>query len=189
MVGTIEPRKGHALVIDAFERLWSQGADVNLCIVGKQGWIVESLIDRMRTLAARQPRFSWLPEVSDGTLQALYQEATCLIAASLDEGFGLPIVEAAKHGLPIIARDIPVFREVGRDGTAYFSATTGEALASFITAWLKKFKRGETPNPAQVRQVTWRQSAIALLGRVNGSSEVDDSASVTQIRTAELLSA
>lgn len=189
MVGTIEPRKGHALVIDAFERLWSQGADVNLCIVGKQGWIVESLIDRMRTLAARQPRFSWLSEVSDGTLQALYQEATCLIAASLDEGFGLPIVEAAKHGLPIIARDIPVFREVGRDGTAYFSATTGEALASFITAWLKKFKRGETPNPAQVRQVTWRQSAIALLGRLNGSSEVDDSASVAQIRTAELLSA
>jgi glycosyltransferase involved in cell wall biosynthesis len=98
----------------------------------------------------------------------LYRNSTSLIAASLDEGFGLPIVEAAKYDLPIIARDIPVFREVGCDGVAYFSATTGSQLATFITDWLKKHRRGNTPSPTRIRHVTWRESALALIEKLEG---------------------
>ena len=95
--------------------------------------MVEPLIARFGALSAKEQRFSWLPKASDATLRGLYRSATSLIAASRDEGFGLPIVEAAKHGLPIIARDIPVFREVGCDGADYFSVTTGKGLSNFIS--------------------------------------------------------
>ena len=56
----------------------------------------------------------WLEGISDEYLDKVYAASTCLIAASEGEGFGLPLIEAAQHKLPIIARDIPVFREVVR---------------------------------------------------------------------------
>ncbi|MDZ7598485.1 MAG: glycosyltransferase [Desulfobacterales bacterium] len=56
----------------------------------------------------------WLQGISDEYLEQVYACA-CLVAASLNEGFGLPLIEAARHRVPIIARDIPVFREVAAD--------------------------------------------------------------------------
>ena len=120
MVGTIEPRKGHELVLDAFELLWADGKDVQLCIVGKQGWMVEKLAKRIRTISAVEPRLKWLESIDDESLSQLYRSATCLIAASRDEGYGLPIIEAAHFELPVIARNIPVFREVGGSWATYF---------------------------------------------------------------------
>ncbi len=84
-------------------------------------------------------RLIWLQGVSDEFLDRIYRDADCLIAASLDEGYGLPLIEAARHDLPILARDIAVFREVAGDAAAYFSATDGLGLAGAIEQWLKVF--------------------------------------------------
>ena len=113
MVGTLEPRKGHRIALDAFEALWADGLDVCLVIAGKHGWGVDHLAEAIRTHREFGKRLFWHERVDDAGLAQLYSDCDGLIAASFAEGFGLPIVEAGYFGKPVIASDIPVFREVG----------------------------------------------------------------------------
>ena len=148
IVSTIEPRKAHAQVLAAFEALWRGGVDVNLVIVGKQGWMVDDVCEKLRAHAELNHRLFWLEGISDEYLEKVYAASTCLIAASYGEGFGLPLIEAAQHGLPIFARDIPVFREVAGEHAAYFKVETPEELAVAIKFWLADCKKTRTRNPA-----------------------------------------
>jgi len=120
MVGTIEPRKGHAFVLDAFDRLWDEGLDACLVIVGRQGWMSEALAKRIRSRVLAGAQLIWLEQASDEYLEQIYDASRALVAASEGEGFGLPLVEAARRGVPVIARDIPVFREVSSAFADYF---------------------------------------------------------------------
>lgn len=167
MVGTLEPRKGHAQVLEAFEQLWQTSGNVNLVIVGKQGWLVESLVDRLRTHHELNKRLFWLEGISDEYLEEIYAASTCLIAASEGEGFGLPLIEAAQHGLPIIARDIPVFREVSGEHTYYFSGRAAKDMANAISSWLVLFQKGEHPKSEGLHFLTWRESALQLIEQLN----------------------
>ncbi|GLQ49251.1 glycosyltransferase [Dyella flava] len=134
MVGTVEPRKGHAMVLDAFERLWTEGSAACLVIVGRLGWMSDALAARLRALAARESRLVWLENASDEYLEALYGVVRALIASSEAEGFGLPLLEAAHRGVPVIARDIPVFREVASAFAQYFDGNSVDDLADVIRA-------------------------------------------------------
>jgi glycosyltransferase involved in cell wall biosynthesis len=163
MVGTLEPRKGHARVIDAFEQLWQLGVDSILIIAGKQGWAVESLIERLRVHPERNIRLFWLEGISDEYLEKVYAASTCLIAASFGEGFGLPLIEAAQHKMPIIARDIPVFREVAGDYAFYFNSEKAEGLAQTIQEWLELYKKDNHPRSDAMPWLTWKESADQLL--------------------------
>ncbi|HEX7044420.1 MAG TPA: glycosyltransferase family 1 protein [Burkholderiales bacterium] len=163
MVGTIEPRKGHGQALAAFEALWAEGVDVGLVIVGKQGWHVEALIERLRGHPERNRRLYWLEGISDEYLEKLYDAADCLIAASEGEGFGLPLIEAARRGLPILARDIPVFREVAGDHAAYFAGREGTDLAATMKDWLAQYAAGRHPKPDAVPWISWRESTRRLL--------------------------
>lgn len=166
MVGTLEPRKGHAQVLEALDQLWQSGVDVNLVIVGKGGWLVDSLVDRLRSHPELNKRLFWLEGVSDEYLEKVYAASTCLIAASYGEGFGLPLIEAAQHKLPIIARDIPVFREVAGEYAYYFDAGSADALANAVKAWLALFEAGQHPKSNSLPWLTWKQSAAQLLAAV-----------------------
>lgn len=130
-VGTIEPRKGHAFVLEAFERLWAAGVEANLVVVGRQGWMSEALAERLRAHARAGSQLIWLERASDEYLEQVYDSARALVAASEAEGFGLPLVEAARRGLPVIARDIPVFREVSSVFASYFD---GDDVGSLVEA-------------------------------------------------------
>lgn len=163
MVGTVEPRKRHAQALDAFEALWADGVHANLVIAGKQGWMVDALAQRLRENPERGTRLFWFEDASDETLNRLYRSATCLLAASAAEGFGLPLVEAARHGLPILARDIPVFREIAGDSAVYFSGDQPADLANAVQSWLELHRQGRTPQPAGIRIHTWRESAVSLM--------------------------
>jgi glycosyltransferase involved in cell wall biosynthesis len=132
MVGTIEPRKGHALVLDAFERLWADGVDACLVVVGRQGWMSEPLAGRMRLLAQTSTRLIWLEQASDEYLEQVYDSVRALVAASQAEGFGLPLVEAARRGLPVVARDIPVFREVSWSFATFFDGNDVDSLVGAL---------------------------------------------------------
>lgn len=163
MVGTIEPRKGHEQVLDAFDRLWLQGAEVNLVIVGKQGWMVDALVNRLCKHKEFGERLLWLEGVSDDYLKEIYEASTCLISASYGEGFGLPLIEAAQHKLPIICRDIPVFREVAGKNAFYFKANNCDELADSIVRWLEMYKSGSYPKADQMIWLTWEKSAVSLV--------------------------
>jgi glycosyltransferase involved in cell wall biosynthesis len=172
MVGTVEPRKGHAQTLEAFEQLWADGADVNLVIVGKQGWMVEALVNKLRTHTERGKRLFWLEGISDEYLEKVYAASTCLIAASYGEGFGLPLIEAAQHKLPLIARDIPVFREVAGEHAFYFDNSRDPAvIAKAVRAWLALHRAGTAPSSQGLPWLTWRQSAERLLEIVLGQAK------------------
>lgn len=163
MVGTLEPRKGHALVVDAFEQMWQAGSKAQLVIVGKQGWMVDALVNRLRQHPEAGRRLHWLEGISDEYLTELYKLGTALIAASEGEGFGLPLIEAARHGIPILARDIPVFREVAGQHAAYFEAKSdATALATSIKRWLADHGKGVHPKSTAMPWLTWAQSADAV---------------------------
>ncbi|HEV8500235.1 MAG TPA: glycosyltransferase, partial [Casimicrobiaceae bacterium] len=161
MVGTVEPRKAHDEALEAFEQLWAGGDDVNLVIVGKQGWMVETLVARLRSHPMRGTRLFWLEAASDEMLERLYAGACALIAASHGEGFGLPIVEAARHGTGVIARDLAVFREVAGDHALYFSGAPG-ALAHAVRRWLKLHDASNAPDSCRIELYDWRRSAQGL---------------------------
>ncbi len=160
-VGTIEPRKSHQVTLEAFEQLWTSGLDVNFVLVGKQGWLVDDLIAKMQNHPRRGAQLFWLTGVSDEYLARIYQSADCLVTASVGEGFGLPLIEAAQHNIPIIARDIPVFREVAGNHATYFSGGP-QALAAVISQWMAMNKAGRTPAVSGMQWLTWEQSAEEL---------------------------
>ncbi len=162
VVGTLEPRKGQAQALAAFEQLWAEGQALNLVLVGKQGWLVEHLADQLRRHPEQGGRLFWLEGVSDEYLAKIYSVATCLILPSEGEGFGLPLIEAAQLGLPIIATDIPVFREVAGDFATYFSGKTPEALALVVKNWLCQQQAGQTPDVSAMPWLTWAESAEQL---------------------------
>ncbi|WP_292371681.1 glycosyltransferase family 1 protein [Mesorhizobium sp.] len=161
MVGTLEPRKGHRVALDAFEALWADGVDVDLVIVGKIGWGISHLADRIRRHAEFGKRLHLHEMVSDSDLGALYDECDALIAASFAEGFGLPIVEAGHFGKPVLASDIPVFREVGKGAAEahFFKAGSPAALAIAVKRFLK---RTPAAKPRDTSWPTWSESAAQL---------------------------
>lgn len=163
MVGTVEPRKAHTQALDAFEWLWRQGVNVNLVIVGKQGWMVDKLAKRLRQHPELNKRLFWLEGISDDYLEKIYAASTCLIAASEGEGFGLPLIEAAQKKIPIIARDIPVFHEVAGEFAFYFSGKEHNDLALAISDWLKLYSASLHPKSDNMPWITWKESARQLL--------------------------
>ena len=172
MVGTIEPRKGYLQTFEAFEQLWREGAEVNLVIVGHEGWksLTEEMrrdipqtVERLRTHPELNKRLFWLEGITDEYLEKIYAASNCLIAASYGEGFGLPLIEAAQHQLPIIARNIPVFREVAGEHAFYFDTLASEGLARFISEWLSLYTAGKHPQSLNMPWLTWKESAARLL--------------------------
>jgi len=166
MVGTLEPRKGHTQVISAMEYLWQQGSQARLVIVGKLGWKMDAIAKRLNEHPQKGKLLFWVQGASDDMLAELYRTSSALVAASEGEGFGLPLIEAAQRGIPIIARDIPVFREVAGQHASFFSATDGEGLSRELQAWFKAYDAGQTPSVENMPWLSWEQSAQQLLSQV-----------------------
>ncbi|MES2297866.1 MAG: glycosyltransferase [Pseudomonadota bacterium] len=168
MVGTLEPRKGQAQALAACELLWEKGVALNLVIVGKDGWLMEALVKRLQHHPQHEGQLFWLPGASDETLQLLYASCSVLLAASEGEGFGLPLIEAARHGLPILARDIAVFREVAGEHASYFTGRDAASLAEAIEAWLALRAAGSAPASQRMPWLNWQQSAQQLVDATVG---------------------
>lgn len=162
VVGTVEPRKGHAQTLEAFTLLWQQGIDVNLMLVGKQGWNVETLAENILKHPEYGQRLMWADSASDEYLEAIYKASACLIAASEGEGFGLPLIEAGQHEIPIIARDLPVFIEVAGEHAYYFSGKQPRDLSDAVVRWIELCQRNEIPHSTGMPWLTWEQSCQQL---------------------------
>ena len=155
VLGTIEPRKNHALLL----RVWSAlGPDApRLLVVGGRGWADPALFDAL----AAAPRVTVLTGLPDGAVASLLLGARALLFPSLAEGFGLPLVEAAALGTPVIASDLPVIREVLGDYPVYI-----DPVDSY--PWMETVK---TLALSQTRQTaltppTWRDHVNTVLNLV-----------------------
>lgn len=168
MVGTVEPRKGQGQALDAFENLWAAGANDHLVIVGGQGWRMEAFAQRLRSHPEFGKRLFWFSGISDEMLDAVYAASSVLLAASFGEGFGLPLIEAAQHGLSILARDLPVFHEVAGEAAVYFDAPDADALVRAIVAWSERARNGDLPDVRRLQHLTWSESTSRLLAAIEG---------------------
>ena len=119
-INTIEPRKNHLLLLDVWRELARLGTVApKLVLIGKRGWksdIVTGAIDSEPALRSLIVEAAGL---SDAGLQTLLASANALLAPSFAEGYGLPIVEALTLRTPVIASDIPVFREVSQQRAVF----------------------------------------------------------------------
>lgn len=141
-VGTIEPRKNHALLLDAFDHLLGKGLPFSLLIIGQPGWKYQDILNRIHAHPAHGTHLLYFDDASDHELAQAYERADCLVISSLAEGFGLPLVEGLIHGMPVFASDIPVFREIGGKHCVYFSLESPYELATRLEQWLtKKYSR------------------------------------------------
>lgn len=162
MVGTLEPRKGHSDVLAAFSELWRQGSDDLLVLVGRMGWRVKDL----RASILDHPEFGrkllWFDDVSDSELERIYKACDGMIIASHAEGFGLPLIEALGHHKPVLARDIPIFRQHEELGVRYFPVdATALQFSRIIRAWTNDIHNQtiEVSTPSS----SWRDSARVVL--------------------------
>lgn len=171
MVGTIEPRKGYFQVLQAIQLLWERDIPITLTIVGREGW--RGLPDNLRRslpetvallneLCRQFPHhLRWLNGASDDDLLTQYGRADALLAASYGEGFGLPLVEARQNRVNVIARDLPVFREVMGDEAEYFVADTVDQLADWLEGWSRRQPINQ-PGVSRVSQARVAQASVSL---------------------------
>jgi alpha-1,2-rhamnosyltransferase len=163
MVGTIEPRKNHRQVFNAFRKLWAQGAEVRLVIVSARSWKSDDLLQEITEHPEHGRRLFLIRDASDTDVDWLYRNSDALIMASEVEGFGLPIVEARQRGLPVICSDIPVFREIAIPGTDFFLLYDVDDLVRVVKEFLARPRATER---LVTGWITWRESARQLLNEV-----------------------
>ena len=162
MVGTLEPRKGHELVIAAFEEIWATEAVQKLVLVGRMGWHVEDLRDYIVGHSEFGKRLLWFDDVEDVELEQIYQACEGVIVASYAEGFGLPLIEALGHQKPVLARDIPVFRIHEKSGVYFFPQdANSHDLRLCIESWAGEIEAGLVE--ISLPEACWSDSAQHLL--------------------------
>lgn len=159
MVGSIEPKKNHVRVLEEFESLWQERKGVRLVVVGRLGWKDKEIRRALLHSPHLHASLVWLDSVNDSDLRRLYEKSTGLIQASVAEGFGLPILEALSLGAPVLANDIPVFREVGGAFVTYFEMDSRGSLARRIDDLLTS---GRPPLRRAFSWPTWRERAQEL---------------------------
>jgi alpha-1,2-rhamnosyltransferase len=169
MVSTIEPRKNHGYLLDAFERAWAAGSKARLCIAGKIGWKCDALVERIRQHPELNRRLFMFNTLSDKSLEHAYSHSTALVFPSYVEGFGLPLVEAMQRGLPAMASDIPVFREIGGDYMAYFDLEDPQSLTRLVLDMEKSGKFPAALGLEQWRWLSWREASAQLVQRIESN--------------------
>ncbi|NLE90948.1 MAG: glycosyltransferase family 4 protein [Elusimicrobia bacterium] len=162
-VGTVEARKNHKYLLDAFDLVWERWPEAGLCIIGKIGWLCEDVVERIIKHPLFGKKLFMFNDVSDEELDFYYRNSKALIFASYAEGFGLPIAEAMLYGLPVLASDIPVHREVGKGHCSYFNLNDPAGLAGIIGEIEKTGSIPVAMNTSRYRPVTWKDSWLELL--------------------------
>lgn len=166
MVSTVEPRKKYDQALEAFELLWEKGVDVNLRIVGRPGWKNLKIFKTLSKHPELNKRLFWYKSgISDDELSGLYENCDAVIFASLEEGYGLAVVEAASYRKPVILRDISVFREIAGDTAYYFSGLGGKDLADAVENFIECKNAGNVKLPS-VKSNSWKEFTNKILALI-----------------------
>lgn len=166
IVSTVEPRKNHAYLLDAFDMLWQRGVDVGLTIVGRTGWKVEALMQRIKDHPEFGRRLRYWSDLDDQELLYCYRNSRMLLFPSIVEGFGLPIVESLANGLPVLASDTPIHREVGGDRIGYFDLMRPDDLAAQVHRIEVEGLPQTLAVPTDYRWMNWAESSAQLMARI-----------------------
>lgn len=133
LVGTLEPRKNHRLLLDAFDLgLYEQG--ISLVFAGRIGWGVDTLCQRLESHPQLGHSLFHFRGLNDASIDYLYRHALVVAYPSCNEGFGLPIIEALERGVPVVASDIAVLQEVGQSFCLYCAPDAPKQWAELFSS-------------------------------------------------------
>lgn len=147
-VGTLEPRKNQAVLIEAYRAARRERPELPpLVLAGRKGWGDASLFEELQGGALESEGVYHLGDASDAGLLWLYERARALCLPSLHEGFGLPIIEAYRFGVPAILSDIPIFREIGGGQALFAPPGDAEAWKTRLLELDDRYAAGDPPRP------------------------------------------
>jgi glycosyltransferase involved in cell wall biosynthesis len=161
-IGTIQPRKNHLLLLHLWRRLVEQQGDAapRLYVVGQRGWECENVVDLLERCDQLKGFVYEENACSDARLATILRHARALLMPSFAEGYGLPVAEALAAGVPVIASDVPAFREIGGGVPEYLDSLDGRQWAELIREYARA---GSARHAAQLerlaafRPTTWAQ--------------------------------
>lgn len=159
VLGTIEPRKNHILLLHVWRRLVEQYGEhaPRLVVIGQRGWECENVVDLLERCAEIKNFVREVADCSDDSLVNYLHHAQALLFPSFVEGYGMPLVEALALGVPVIASNLPVFHEIAADVPEYIDPLDGLRWAERImdytrpdsalrVAQLQRITHFKTPN-------------------------------------------
>ncbi|MDH3753961.1 MAG: glycosyltransferase family 4 protein [Acidimicrobiia bacterium] len=169
-LGTIEPRKDHPTLVAAFDRLAGDHPELRLVVAGADGWGVGPF-DRALADAVHSDRIERRGYVSDAERHALLTGADVLVYPSLDEGFGLPPLEAMQLGIPVVATAVGSIPEVVGDAAELAPPGDVDALAGAMSRALEPDRAATlaSAGPQRARQFTWKRTAAGLCQLYEGA--------------------
>lgn len=160
LVGTLEPRKNHKLVYDAYRKELCK-KDINIIFAGRTGWIDENFLHRLYADKDFDKRIFHIKDANNADLQYLYDHAFVVAFPTHMEGYGLPIVEALQKGAVVVTTDIDVLREVGGDYCVYFKPNSPADFAAKVTELMDDRKKYSMlrERAAGYHTFTWDEAA------------------------------
>lgn len=147
-LGTIEGRKNHLLLLHLWERLVTElgSSAPELVLIGQRGWEADAVFALLDGSATLKGRVRELGRCDDATMLAWLDGARALLMPSFIEGFGIPVIEALQRGTPVIASDLPVFREIAGTIPLYLDPQDS-------AGWEQAVRRYAGDDPDRARQL------------------------------------
>lgn len=183
MLGTIEPRKNHIMLLQVWrqlvERLGEQAP--RLVVIGQRGWECENVVDLLERCTSLKGAVIELQSCSDQELVTWLHHAQALLFPSFVEGYGMPLVEALALGVPVIASDLPVFREIAQSIPEYVNPLDGKRWIDLIMDYAQPdsaSRAAQLLRMVQFNTPDWAEHFVkvdAMLDQLNtatGSSEM-----------------
>ncbi|WGI22076.1 glycosyltransferase family 1 protein [Amylibacter sp. IMCC11727] len=144
-LGTIEPRKNHALLFDVWDKFaLDHGPDEipELRIIGRRGWNNETVFKYLDTAPLVGTKIKEQSDLNDTDLATQINHCVALVFPSFAEGYGLPALEAAQMNVPVICSDLPVFRELLGEYATFLDPNDADAWAETLRTVAEKTKKG-----------------------------------------------
>jgi glycosyltransferase involved in cell wall biosynthesis len=162
-VGNLQPRKNLVRLVEAFNQLVGSGHDIDLVVVGPRHFRADEVFQAAQSAKGRTHLTGY---VSDRQLAACYRCSTAFVLPSLYEGFGLPVIEAMSHGVPVACSNAGALPEVCGDAAVLFDPRSVEAIAAAVTRLLDDSNLRERLSRAgqtRAAQFSWKRTAELTL--------------------------
>lgn len=174
MLGTIEPRKNHWLLLQLWRQLIERLGDAapRLVIIGQRGWECENVVDLLERCETLKGFVFEQPACSDSELASWLRHSRALLFPSFAEGYGMPLAEALAMEVPVIASDLPVFREIAGEVPEYVDPLDGQRWKQLVVEYAQpqsSMRQRQSERMAGCEMPTWGahfQQVEALMERL-----------------------
>ena len=165
-IGTIEPRKNHALLLNIWKKMVVDNHPTipKLVLIGKRGWLNQHIVYELERSSLLKEHVVEFNDISNKDLALIMKNARALLFPSLIEGWGMPLVEALTSKIPVICSDTPIFREAGQNLAVYCSPYDAISWEKEIYRFLdSEYRQKQISNISQFQVFSWGEHFAQFL--------------------------